>query len=75
MKVFSDVLFFPRGNSACLPTAGFHEFYRGDDDVLRHSINGRLVAEVPREGWERYCEDWPSAKNVCTDIQVETGQG
>lgn len=53
-----------------LPIVALHTF-QAHDGMLEHSIDGRLRATVPAEGFDDYARTWPDAAPVIEHIRAQ----
>lgn len=57
--------------SAGLPMMAIHTFAKGRDGQLEHSIDGKLRAQVPPEGWADYCREYPEAQDIVDAMTIK----
>lgn len=50
--------------SGGMPIMAIHTFEPSSDGQLNHTIDGRLRATVPPEGWAEYVRQWPEAGDI-----------
>lgn len=50
-------------------------FTANPDGSIRHTVDGRVRADIPPEGWEAYGEDWPAIIEFAAALTIATEPG
>lgn len=53
-----------------VPLVVMHTFEATSDGQLQHSIDGRVRATVPPEGWKDYCLTFPEARDIVDSLTL-----